>query len=162
VNTTRFRLSILLSSSTKDPVLNMPAFPSNPFKSSKSSPDAQLGERISAWYRSNVNRRPFLMFGLPFVSVMVVASFILTPATALRYERHDRKNRALTHSESLELGLRGGEDGAGGIKYNPRRRTLTGDSNEERDEYYRLMAKDLDNWEQVRVKRWKGEPDGRM
>lgn len=154
----------MLSSSpnTKDLGSNMPAFPSNPFKSSKSSPDAQLGERISAWYRSNVNRRPFLMFGLPFVSVMVVASFILTPATALRYERHDRKNRALTHSESLELGLRGGEDGAGGIKYNPRRRTLTGDSNEQRDEYYRLMAKDLDNWEQVRVKRWKGEPDGRM
>ena len=26
----------------------------------------------------------------------------------------------------------------------------------------RLMAKDLDNWEQKRVERWKGEPDGRL
>jgi cytochrome c oxidase assembly protein subunit 16 len=25
-----------------------------------------------------------------------------------------------------------------------------------------LMAKDLDNWEQKRVQRWKGEPDGRL
>ena len=93
---------------------------------------------------------------------MVAASFILTPATALRYERHDRKNRALTHSESMELGLKGGESGEGGIKYNPRRRMLTGDSNEQRDEYYRLMAKDLDDWEQRRVPRWKNEPDGRL
>ena len=26
----------------------------------------------------------------------------------------------------------------------------------------KLMAKDLDNWEQKRVERWKGEPDGRL
>jgi cytochrome c oxidase assembly protein subunit 16 len=26
----------------------------------------------------------------------------------------------------------------------------------------KLMAKDLDNWEQKRVQRWKGEPDGRL
>ena len=26
----------------------------------------------------------------------------------------------------------------------------------------RLMAKDLDNWEQKRVERLKGEPDGRL
>lgn len=26
----------------------------------------------------------------------------------------------------------------------------------------RLMAKDLDNWEQKRVQRFKGEPDGRL
>jgi cytochrome c oxidase assembly protein subunit 16 len=140
----------------------MPAFQNKPFRSSKASADAQLGERISAWYRTSVNRRPFLMFGLPFISVILAASFILTPATALRYERHDRKNRALTHAESLELGLKGGESGEGGIKYNPRRRMLTGDSNEQRDEYYRLMAKDLDNWEQRRVPRWKDEPDGRL
>ena len=31
-----------------------------------------------------------------------------------------------------------------------------------KEEYYRLAAKDLDDWEQVRVKRWEGEPDGRV
>jgi cytochrome c oxidase assembly protein subunit 16 len=38
---------------------------------------------------------------------------------------------------------------------------LKGELNE-RDEYYKLMAKDLDNWEQKRVERFKGEPDGRL
>jgi len=28
------------------------------------------------------------------------------------------------------------------------------------EEYYRLAAKDLDDWENKRVKRFKGEPDG--
>ena len=30
------------------------------------------------------------------------------------------------------------------------------------DGWQRLMAKDLDNWEQKRVQRFKGEPDGRL
>lgn len=93
---------------------------------------------------------------------MVAASFILTPATALRYEKHDRKNRELTHTEAMELGLRGGKEGGGELSYNPRRRQVLQGQNSERDEYYRLMAKDLDSWEQKRVQRWKGEPDGRL
>lgn len=102
------------------------------------------------------------MFGLPFISIMLAASFILTPATALRYERHDRRHRELTHSEAMELGLKGGAKGEGDLSYNPRRRIVQKGGTSERDEYYRLMAKDLDNWEQKRVERWKGEPDGRM
>ncbi|CRK39915.1 hypothetical protein BN1723_016684, partial [Verticillium longisporum] len=35
---------------------------------------------------------------------MVAGSFVLTPATAIRYEKHDRKVRQLTKEE--ELGLR--------------------------------------------------------
>jgi len=93
---------------------------------------------------------------------MVISSFLLTPATALRYERHDRRNRVVTHTEAMELGLKGGVQGDGGINYNPRRRKVTQGGTTERDEYYRLMAKDLDNWEQRRVERWKGEPDGRL
>lgn len=73
----------------------------------------------------------------------------------------------------MELGLKG-PDGEEGIKRNPRRRII----GNERDEFYvscpllvldhrlmylqRLMAKDLDNWEQKRVERFKGEPDGRL
>lgn len=102
------------------------------------------------------------MFGLPFISIMLAASFVLTPATALRYERHDRKHRELTKSEAMELGLKGGAGGEGDLSYNPRRRIVQKGTTSERDEYYKLMAKDLDNWEQKRVERWKGEPDGRM
>ena len=107
-----------------------------------------------------------MLFGLPFITVMVAASFLLTPATALRYERHDRQHRKLTAQETMELGLKGNEDGEGSISYNPRRRKVSRDEMSGaagmKEEYYRLMAKDLDDWEQKRVKRWKGEPDGRF
>lgn len=107
--------------------------------------------------------------------VIVAGSFVLTPAAALRYERYDRKVQQLSQEEAMELGLKG-PDGEEGIKRNPRRRII----GNERDEYYvslvivdvgsstdisspqRLMAKDLDNWEQKRVQRFKGEPDGRL
>ncbi|EAQ89657.1 hypothetical protein CHGG_06276 [Chaetomium globosum CBS 148.51] len=88
-------------------------------------------------------RRPFLLFGLPFLSVIVGASFVLTPATAIRYERHDRRVRTLTRDEELGVGRAG-----------------TGRKVDIREEYYRLSAKDNDNWEQKRVKRLKGESDG--
>lgn len=72
---------------------------------------------------------------------MVLGSFFLTPATALRYERHDRKVRQMTEEEKL------------GIGKDRRRIDL-------KDEYYKLAAKDLENWEQKRVKRLPGEIDG--
>ena len=53
---------------------------------------------------------------------MVAGSFFLTPATALRYERHDRKVRQLSKDEEMGLGK-------------DRRKV---DINEE---YYRLAAK---------------------
>ncbi|KAF6834245.1 cytochrome c oxidase-assembly factor cox16 [Colletotrichum plurivorum] len=96
---------------------------------------------FAARYRSMMARRPFLLFGLPFVAVMVVGSFVLTPATAIRYEKHDRRVRQVTRDEELNL----------------RRSARKVDMKEE---YYRLAAKDIDNWEQKRVKRLKGEHDG--
>lgn len=35
---------------------------------------------------------------------MVLGSFFLTPATAIRYERHDRKVKQLTEGEKLGIG----------------------------------------------------------
>ncbi|KAK4125308.1 hypothetical protein N657DRAFT_680044 [Parathielavia appendiculata] len=96
---------------------------------------------FGARYRSMMAKHPFLLFGLPFMSVIVGASFVLTPATAIRYERHDRKVRQLTREEELGVGKAG------------RKVDI-------REEYYRLAAKDIDNWEQKRVKRLKGESDG--
>jgi hypothetical protein len=113
----------------------MPIFQSKPFRSS-TGPES-LGERLAALYRKRLAKHPFALFGLPFVVLMVGASFLLTPATALRYEHHDRRNRELTHTESLELGLKGGAEGDGTVKYNRRRRKLQyGDENMQRDEYY--------------------------
>jgi cytochrome c oxidase assembly protein subunit 16 len=62
---------------------------------------------LGARYRAMMAKRPFLMFGLPFMSVIVAASFVLTPATAIRYERHDRKVRQMTREEELGLGKAG-------------------------------------------------------
>lgn len=62
--------------------------------------------RLGARYRVLMSKHPFLTFGLPFVAVVVAGSFVLTPATAIRYERHDRKVRQMTREE--ELGIRRG------------------------------------------------------
>jgi cytochrome c oxidase assembly protein subunit 16 len=35
---------------------------------------------------------------------MLLGSFFLTPATALRYERHDRKVKTMTEDEKLGIG----------------------------------------------------------
>ncbi|KAK4250908.1 cytochrome c oxidase assembly protein COX16-domain-containing protein [Corynascus similis CBS 632.67] len=104
-------------------------------------PSAANANTFGARYRAMMAKRPFLLFGLPFMTVVVGASFALTPATAIRYERHDRKVRQMTREEELGVGRAG------------RKVDI-------REEYYRLSAKDLDNWEQKRVKRLKGESDG--
>ncbi|KAJ4386407.1 Cytochrome oxidase assembly [Gnomoniopsis smithogilvyi] len=96
---------------------------------------------IAARYRAGLAKRPFLLFGLPFMAIIVAGSFVLTPATAIRYERHDRKVRQMTKEEELGVGK-------------------TGRKVDIKDEYYRLAAKDLDDWEQKRVKRLPGENDG--
>jgi len=94
---------------------------------------------------------------------MVAGSFFLTPATALRYERHDRKVKQISREEAMGLG----KD----------RRKI-----DMREEYYvsvprrnvwmaltewtliffsqRLATKDIDDWEQKRVKRLPGEHEG--
>ncbi|KAK3330558.1 cytochrome c oxidase assembly protein COX16-domain-containing protein [Apodospora peruviana] len=113
----------------------MAVFPSKKFKSTAST--ATFGAK----YRAMMAKRPFLLFGLPFLTVIVAGSFVLTPATAIRYERHDRKVRQMTRNEELGVGT-------------TKRRV------DMREEYYRLAAKDLDNWEQKRVQRLSGEPDG--
>jgi cytochrome c oxidase assembly protein subunit 16 len=126
-----------------------------------------LPNSLAARYRKQLTKHPFLLFGLPFLTTIVAGSFMLTPATALRYERYDRKNQQITHDQALGLGQ------------NRRKVNM-------KDEYYvghlqlpektigtwttgkrieltvsqRLQAKDLEDWEQRRVKRLPGEIDG--
>ena len=64
---------------------------------------------LAAAYRAKLARHPFLLFGLPFVTTIVAGSFFLTPATAVRYEKHDRKTHML--DTQTALGLRGHGDG---------------------------------------------------
>jgi cytochrome c oxidase assembly protein subunit 16 len=108
----------------------MPAFQSKRFRRTTTA-TSNLGERLGAYYRLILPKYPFLLFGLPFISVIVAGSFVLTPATALRYERHDRKVRQLGQEEAMELGLKGADRGDV-IRRNPRRRLV----GSERDEYY--------------------------
>ncbi|KAK1750237.1 cytochrome c oxidase [Echria macrotheca] len=110
------------------------------FQNRKFRSSADAGT-FAARYRAMLAKRPFLLFGLPFLTVIIAGSFVLTPATAIRYERHDRRVRQMTRDEELGIGKNG------------RKIDL-------RDEYYRLAAKDIDNWEQKRVERLPGESDG--
>jgi len=133
----------------------MPAFTRKPYPSQANT------NTFAARYRRAMSKHPFALFGLPFLFVIIGGSFVLTPATAIRYERHDRKVRQMTREEELSVGK------------GSRRVDM-------REEYYvgclfmkqanttiltclliqRLAAKDIDNWEQKRVKRLKGESDG--
>jgi len=113
----------------------MAVFPHRKFRSSAEA------NTFAAKYRAQLAKHPFILFGLPFIATMVAGSFFLTPATAIRYEKHDRRMRRLSKEEELGIGK-------------DRRKV------DMREEYYRLAAKDLDDWEQKRVKRLPGEHDG--
>jgi cytochrome c oxidase assembly protein subunit 16 len=79
----------------------MPVFPNKKFRSSA---DAKT---IASRYRSLLAKHPFALFGLPFIVTMVAGSFFLTPATAIRYEKHDRRVRRMTKEEELGIGKAG-------------------------------------------------------
>lgn len=79
----------------------MPTFPSKRFRPSSAS------NSIAARYRVALQKHPFAAFGLPFLLTMVAGSFFLTPATALRYEKHDRKVRQMSKEEELGIGREG-------------------------------------------------------
>lgn len=76
----------------------MPAFTSRKFR------PASYANSLPARYRSALSSHPFALFGLPFIATMVLGSFFLTPATALRYERHDRKVQQVSEEEKLGIG----------------------------------------------------------
>jgi cytochrome c oxidase assembly protein subunit 16 len=76
----------------------MAVFPSKKYRPSSAA------ESIPQKYRTALAKHPFALFGLPFIATMVLGSFFLTPATALRYERHDRKVRQVTKEEELGIG----------------------------------------------------------
>jgi cytochrome c oxidase assembly protein subunit 16 len=94
------------------------------FQSRKFRPSTQ-SNTIAARYRASLAKHPFLLFGLPFIATMVAGSFFLTPATAIRYEKHDRKVRRLSKEEELGIGK-------------------SGRKVDMKEDYYRLAAKESD------------------
>lgn len=123
---------------------------------------------VAARYRAALAKRPFLLFGLPFMAIIVGGSFALTPATAVRFERHDRKVRQMTREEELGVGRAGRKVDIRDEYYVSISSSLTAVTlafyqnpvaDDERVSQ-RLAAKDLDDWEQKRVKRLPGESNG--
>lgn len=53
-----------------------------------------------------IRRRPFLIFGLPFIGLTVISSFALEGFTKTRYDLHDQKVQTLTKEE--EMGMKQG------------------------------------------------------
>jgi len=95
------QLADLRFSAVKGHISDMGVFPNRKFRSS-----AESGT-IAARYRVMLAKRPFLLFGLPFMGIIIAGSFVLTPATAIRYERQDRRVRQMSREEELGVGKSG-------------------------------------------------------
>ena len=79
----------------------MAVFPNRKFRGTAEA------NTVASRYRSALAKHPFMLFGLPFIATMVAGSFFLTPATAIRYEKHDRRVRRLSKEEELGIGKTG-------------------------------------------------------
>ncbi|WVQ99724.1 hypothetical protein IAU59_006866 [Kwoniella sp. CBS 9459] len=73
----------------------MPPFTSKPLNPSSST----------STFLTQIRRRPFILFGLPFVGIIVVSSFALSEFTQTRYDYQQSRVRSLDAQE--ELGMRG-------------------------------------------------------
>jgi cytochrome c oxidase assembly protein subunit 16 len=86
-----------------------------------------------------LNKYP-LLFGVPFVGLMVAASYGMTTFTQVRYDLHDHRVSQVSKEEAL------------GLDKNRKKFDI-------REEYYRLSSAADDNWENKRVERPKGLPE---
>jgi len=103
----------------------MPVFPSKPFRSPS---------------LNNALRRHPALFGVPFILIIVGASFGLQTLTQTRYDLHNQKVTQVTKEEAL------------GLDKNKRNFDI-------REEYYRLSAATEKDWEPKRIQRPKGLPE---
>ncbi|KAF9478464.1 hypothetical protein BDN70DRAFT_778187, partial [Pholiota conissans] len=94
-------------------------------------------------HQSNMNRlirKHPSVFGVPFVLIIVAASFGLTTFTQTRYDVHDQKVKHVTKEQELKL-----------------------DKNRKkfdiREEYFRLSAAANEDWEPKRISRPAGVPE---
>ncbi|KAF8498358.1 cytochrome c oxidase assembly protein COX16-domain-containing protein [Gautieria morchelliformis] len=88
---------------------------------------------------NTIHRHPS-WFGIPFVLLIVAASFGLQNLTQTRYELQARRVHEVSEEEQLKL------------KKNRKKIDL-------REEYFKLRAKPNEDWESVRVPRPEGLPE---
>lgn len=50
-----------------------------------------------------LRKYPFVLFGLPFVSIVVLSSFALAGFTQTKYELHDTKVTAMSKEEEIKM-----------------------------------------------------------
>lgn len=100
----------------------MTAFPSNPLNQNP------LNNRM---------RRNPLLFGIPFVAIIVGASFAMTAFTQTRYDLQSQRSSSVTKEEEL------------GLKKNRKKIDV-------REEYYRIQSAADQDWEPKRIERPKG------
>lgn len=98
--------------------------------------DASLPGR----YQKGLKKHPFLLFGLPFLTAMALASYWLSSFTSVRYERRDRKVQEVDDSEYLKI--------------KAKRRNV-----DLKEEFYRLQGMAEEDWEPKRVPRMNGESE---
>ncbi|OCF43048.1 cytochrome c oxidase-assembly factor COX16 [Kwoniella heveanensis CBS 569] len=74
----------------------MPPFTSKPLNASSSA---------TSTFLTQIRRHPFILFGLPFVGIIVGSSFALSEFTQTRYDYQQSRVRSMDAQE--ELGMRG-------------------------------------------------------
>nr|P0CM84.1 RecName: Full=Cytochrome c oxidase assembly protein COX16, mitochondrial; Flags: Precursor [Cryptococcus neoformans var. neoformans JEC21]P0CM85.1 RecName: Full=Cytochrome c oxidase assembly protein COX16, mitochondrial; Flags: Precursor [Cryptococcus neoformans var. neoformans B-3501A] len=108
----------------------MPPFATRPLNSTKSHP-----------IFAQIRRHPFILFGIPFIGIIVGSSFALQAFTQTRYDYQETKVKSVGKEE--ELGMKSG------------RRKI-----DLKEEYYFSMASvSQDDYEPVRVPRPVGVPE---
>ncbi|EIN07033.1 hypothetical protein PUNSTDRAFT_71377 [Punctularia strigosozonata HHB-11173 SS5] len=121
----------------------MPTFQSNPVKPSRTS--------------TLLRKHPSL-FGVPFIVMMVAASFGLAQFTQTRYDLQDQK---VTQASYLLLAHRSSsfthisqvtKEQALGLKANRKKFDI-------REEYFKLSSSGDEDWEPKRIQRPKGLPE---
>ncbi|KAJ7031962.1 cytochrome c oxidase assembly protein COX16-domain-containing protein [Mycena alexandri] len=86
-----------------------------------------------------VRKQP-LYFGIPFVLLMVGASFGLTAFTQTKYDYRDKRVKQVTKEQELKL------------DHDRKKFDI-------REEYFRLSAQPEEDWDMKRVPRPKGTPE---
>lgn len=94
---------------------------------------------LAGRYQKRLNKNPFLYFGLPFCSMIILGSYWLSGFTAVRYQQKDRKIQELSEEDLIKM------------KTNKRDFDI-------KEEYYRLQGLGED-WEPKRVPRFEGESE---
>ncbi|KAK2464491.1 hypothetical protein APHAL10511_003470 [Amanita phalloides] len=83
---------------------------------------------------SNAIQRHPALFGIPFVLLMVAASYGMATVTQTRYDLHDQKVQQMTKEQEL------------GLKKNRKKFDI-------KEEYFRLSAQADQEWENKRIAR---------